>query len=341
MREFSNSQISLLPEERIQSQSARVELVNIDFEYLTNLSPAFLQSVEDHGILQSVALIRRGENELDVSNKPFYVAAGRRRLTAASMVGIEVVPALVFPPGTPIQLVHAISLIENTQRGANPVSEFEAIRSLVLAGATEQDICVQLAIPASLVRRRLQLGNLLGHLFSALRDGRMAVTTAERISRLPGNYQRPLSLIAQSGREVTIGDYRDMREIMRQEAGSAQESIPGTGPTREAIDAPGVSGRGTDILGREFIVIQGQRWILEAHAGIATGDAQEPLRLSMEALESMETWEAVQALLEAAQRTLPVEADDVVDDIMEQISMVLTSVSVVRNGSARRSVQPT
>lgn len=332
-------QLALLPAERLGGQVAMVEVSRVYFE-TQEITPEFRQSIADNGILQPVALIRLTSQEA-AEGTLFRVAAGRRRLTACQEVGIDVVPALIFPEGTPRHLAAAISLMENTQRGPNPINEYHAIREMIDAGASEQDIIDQLRLSPAVVRRRLSLGRLSAALFAALREGRMAVTVAERVARLPLTRQEPLSTLAARGGMVRVSDYNAVRAQIEQDTRQAQSEIPGTEETRVPL-AGEVSNMGTDLLGRRFIVVDGVRWIREDMTQAANPESPTPLTFSIEDLEGMETWEAVHVLLEAAQRTLPVEASDEVDDVMLQISNALAMVVIARDGgesTARRSVQ--
>src|SRR5207244_9622011 len=71
-------------------------------------------SIRSYGVIQPLALVRTGER--------YRVACGHRRSIAAVLAGREMVPAMIYPEGSPLEEV--IKNHENTRREkVNPADE--------------------------------------------------------------------------------------------------------------------------------------------------------------------------------------------------------------------------
>jgi ParB/RepB/Spo0J family partition protein len=201
--------LSLLPDERPEARSVNATLARIHPDEWINVAPPveMVESVRSLGIFQPVALIDTGNREY-----PFRVAAGRRRLAAANAVGLDFVPALVFPAGTPTHVAASIALTENMNRRPNPISELEQIETLVAEGANEAMIVRDLRIPLAVLRRRMRLSNLIPEFRQALTEGRINVTICQDIARHSTDEQRTILGIFQQTGRVTPADLRRIRE---------------------------------------------------------------------------------------------------------------------------------
>lgn len=300
-------------------------------------SSEFVENVRLLGVLQPVLLAPRGVGE------QHRVVAGRRRVMAARACGMDQVPAIVVRGNPPASELNAARVSENQHRSANPLMEATAVSEMIGSGATINDVAQRLGIPAATVRRRAHLMGAHPLIRDMLQRGRVSVTVAEKVALLSQSAQVSLAARAErtdSGR-LTRALYNQFRRELASAELGGQTEIPGAGPTREALGAPGISERGTDILGREFIVVRGRRYIFEGDIPVIPQEGGQALSLSVEALEGLETWSAVRVLLEGAQRSLPVEADDSVDDMMEMLSDALRRVDSILGGGgpAGRSVR--
>jgi ParB family chromosome partitioning protein len=106
-------------------------------------------SIKEHGILQPLLVVRRGDR--------YILVAGERRWRAARMAGLREVPALIreYSP----QQIAEISLVENLQRDdLNPLEEAKGIRSLIETFAlTQEQVADRLSMSRPAVTNSLRL----------------------------------------------------------------------------------------------------------------------------------------------------------------------------------------
>lgn len=197
-------QHNLLPTERIEPTLEWLDPRNIVIP--TTTAPDWLvESMRSIGMLQPVAVVQgTGEN--------YGIAAGRRRVRAARDIGMNPIPALVFPTGTPRHVAAAIALTENNQRRPNPLTDFVAIEAMMRTGVSEREIADQLHLPIGTIRARMRLGGLLAPMRRALETGRISTAVAEQIARLPPTRQEALEETLEANDRLTASDVRGVRE---------------------------------------------------------------------------------------------------------------------------------
>ncbi len=110
---------------------------------------ALADSIRAHGVIEP--LIVRFENGL------YYLVAGERRLRAAEMAGLHVVPCISVAAGGVEAAV--IAIIENLHReDLNMFEEASAIRSLIELGMMTQETCARrLSVSQSYIANKLRL----------------------------------------------------------------------------------------------------------------------------------------------------------------------------------------
>lgn len=110
-------------------------------------------SVRRYGVLQPISVRFMGEGH-------FELTAGERRLKAAKMAGLEVIPAVVV--NVRDKDAAALGLLENIQREKLSVfDEAEAIKRLVtIFGYSDEEICRMLGVEKAYVDDRLSVADL-------------------------------------------------------------------------------------------------------------------------------------------------------------------------------------
>ena len=114
---FPNTGVRQIPINRLQPNTDQPRK-SFNQEALKELA----QSIKEHGIIQPIVVVARGEN--------YIIIAGERRFRAAKMAGLKTVPAIVKEYTE--QEMREIALIENLQReDLNPIETAIAIKQLI------------------------------------------------------------------------------------------------------------------------------------------------------------------------------------------------------------------
>lgn len=303
MPRSNEPQFEILPERPIQPELQWVPLGYLDYDTMP-YSAEFRESIRRQGVFQSIAVVAQ-------PNGRYLMADGRRRAGALRDVAEDrapdgdwrdaVIPALVFPEGTPRHVAAAIALAANMQRTSNPISELEEIEALFRAGANAEEIAAQLHLPINTIHARMRLAALPDVLRDAVKEGRIAPSVAMQIVRLdPSRREIIRNLYIGRRVEEEEGDgtratitARDVREV-RQVAQSAQvEALPANifdadEVERAVIDSPSPE---------QFLGLDPAR-----------GD-----RLFVAESPDEEGWETVVRLLERAENAMPIAPDDDVE----------------------------
>jgi ParB/RepB/Spo0J family partition protein len=226
--------LSLLPDEAPKGTLRTVKLIELPSdEELPGVAPtdSFIESVRHFGVIQPVALVVTSDPVLNLRLINYRVAAGRRRIKSARLLGLAEIPALVFEEGA--NFAEVATLIENAHRKANPASEVEAILALDKrfrdSGCTlsDKDLAETLGLNANLVKNRRRLISLLPKLFKAFLRGDIKPGVAEAAAKLSEAQQEQLIKAAEDhddGFTVTADMIKHIKE-----AGSvkAQRSMEG------------------------------------------------------------------------------------------------------------------
>ena len=187
-------QFEILPAERPRPRLMNILVDRIEGYEGLEPSADFVESVNRMGILQPVAVVRLAPelNDGGEITASYRLAAGRRRVRAAQILGITTIPALVFPVGTDPHVAAAIAVSENNHRAPNPLTDLVAIEAMVAAGASEVDVARQLRLSRNTIRARMRLAALIPSLRARLEAGSLSVSLAERVARMPASRQEAL-----------------------------------------------------------------------------------------------------------------------------------------------------
>jgi ParB-like chromosome segregation protein Spo0J len=278
-------QFTILPEEQYQPTLERIPLSSIDGDSLEP-SDRFVESIRALGLIQPIAVVMQPRNR-------FRLIAGRRRVGALRQLAMErdtegdpEVPALVFPRGTPRHVASAMSISENVQRSANPLTDLVAIEEMVRAGASEQDIADQLHLPIGTIRSRMRLAALSPTLRAGLESGQIAPGVAERIARLDATRMQAMERVLSEHGRITSSDVSD---ALRVQAGAVINEMP---DSLFEIESDGLSGTETQDIG--------------VAAGFAPQSELVPLpSLDESGLPSEQSWNGVLRAVQRAEQLLP------------------------------------
>jgi ParB/RepB/Spo0J family partition protein len=142
---------------------------------------SLIESVRTVGILQPL-VVRHTEDGLEV-------VCGHRRLSAAREARLETVPVIVRHVDVPT--AYDMAMAENLQReDLTEIDEAEAYRVWLEHGQTVEEIALRVGRDRSHVCGRLKLLDLPEAAQEALKSGRLDVSVAVLIGRIPGQRQR-------------------------------------------------------------------------------------------------------------------------------------------------------
>jgi ParB/RepB/Spo0J family partition protein len=132
------------------------------------LPPSLVQSIEANGIMVPVAL--------DVT---YNVIDGVRRIRIARDLGLETVPAMVFPHGNHRATNAMITLTANMVRSQNIINELRAIEAIMRDTRVSADgLAERLGLSRRMIANRLKLRNLRVALRVMVESGRLALAPA-------------------------------------------------------------------------------------------------------------------------------------------------------------------
>lgn len=292
---------------RPRQASVAVELIDRQEQYQPSATQ--LESFRAHGILQSPALIR-------LANGRYRIAAGRRRINGAHLLGIGHVPALVFPENTPDSVAAEIALAENYARSNNPVCELEALQELVAAGVDLRDAAARVGVPFAVARRRMYALRMPEGLVEHFRAGRMTASTAERIGNMPENMQEELLRMLDTG----VVD-----SLNRSTVDSVRARLTGTVPAavaRQVVQAA-EQGPATPRTSRTVAVPQ---LVAEVEQVVVDPETEAEVRTRIRTVagEGVEGWPQFLAALQVAEDCIPASPDDDTDEIAQLIHEMRT-----------------
>ena len=147
-------------------------------------------SIRSVGLLEPLIVCQQGPSE------PYLVVAGHRRLAAAALAGLSVVPVIVR------RLTDAerteIMVIENLQReGLAPLEEALAYRRLIDLGYSQRKLAERVGSSQATVSKRLALLNLPEAARAALDSGRITLEDAQALTKLNNLPERAERALAQ------------------------------------------------------------------------------------------------------------------------------------------------
>lgn len=165
-------------------------------------------SIGEQGVLEPLLVRPRmadGEQRPPGVFFPFELVAGHRRLRAARLAGLPVVPCVVREMDDAQALEAA--LVENGHReDVTPLDEASAFARLGALGRSAEDIAVRIGRSVGYVRSRLRLLDLTVEVRALLEAGRIHVGSALLLAQVTETRQRDLA------KRLEAGLYRPRRK---------------------------------------------------------------------------------------------------------------------------------
>lgn len=142
-----------------------------------------IASVKTHGVLQPILVSR-------LPGGKFRLIAGERRLRAATLAGLPIIPSVIREATEQEQL--ELALIENIQRqDLNPMEEAQAYDELHRTfGLTQDDIAKKVGKSRSQIANTLRLLQLPETMQQALMDGRLSFSSARTLLSIDSEMER-------------------------------------------------------------------------------------------------------------------------------------------------------
>ena len=139
-------------------------------------------SIREHGVIQPLLVSFDGEN--------YQLVAGERRLVAAKLAGLEMVPAVVRDANEQTSL--ELALVENLQRSdLGPLEAAEGYRQLIDDfGLSHEEVASQIGKSRATVSNTLRLLRLSASVRKALESGQISEGHARALLGLPRAQQQ-------------------------------------------------------------------------------------------------------------------------------------------------------
>lgn len=161
-----------------------------------------VENVRRNGIVVPVILAERVDDDGEVH---FVIVDGNRRIAAAREAGLAEVPARIVQDASDPEIAN-LTLVTNTFRSSNYVTEFWAMNELQRAGVDRKSLPEVTGMTASTLATREHLANLDRALFLGLTDGRIPPTVALAAARLDREAQARLVATFQRKGRLTKSD---------------------------------------------------------------------------------------------------------------------------------------
>lgn len=167
------------------------------------------QSISEHGIIQPIIAVARGEN--------YIIIAGERRYRASKLAGLKTVPVIVKDYND--QQMREVALIENLQReDLNPIETAMAIKQLIdNYGFTQDDIAQKLGKSRPVIANSLRLLTLEPEVLTLVEKGKLQPAIARAIITLPREQQISLAKKASDGKMTARDVEKNVQEINKPE----------------------------------------------------------------------------------------------------------------------------
>lgn len=171
-------------------------------------------SVAAHGVLQPIVVVENGSG--------YMLVAGERRWRAASMLGLETIPAVVRTANELERL--ELALVENLQRAdLNALDEAKAYRHLIDEfGLTQERVAERVGRSRPAVANSLRILETAPAVQQAVAEGVISGGHAKAIAGLETSAQQEVVLAAVVSRALSV----------RQTEGLVQASRDADGPSR-------------------------------------------------------------------------------------------------------------
>ncbi len=183
---------------------------NFDEEALAELA----ESIEKNGVLQPILVRRVGAK--------YEIVAGERRYRAASMAGLEKIPAVVREVSD--EDMFKLALIENLQRSdLNPIETAVAYRRLMdEGGLTQDDLSKVVAKSRSNIANTLRLLDLSEDLQELVAGGKISSGHARALMRVKDEAERRKLAERVMKEELSVRQTENLASLVSGREGAAE-----------------------------------------------------------------------------------------------------------------------
>ncbi len=207
---FTSATTRQIPINRLQPNSDQPRK-SFDQEALKELA----QSIKEHGVIQPIIAVARGEN--------YIIIAGERRYRASKIAGLKTVPVIVRDYSD--SEMREIALIENLQReDLNPIETAIAIKQLIdLYGFTQDELAQKLGKSRPVIANTLRLLSLEPEVLTLVEKGKLQPGIARAIITLPREQQILMAKKASDGKMTAREVEKAVQELIRPEVVKAKK----------------------------------------------------------------------------------------------------------------------
>ncbi|MBA2248017.1 MAG: ParB/RepB/Spo0J family partition protein [Chloroflexia bacterium] len=152
-------------------------------------SERLVENIRANGIVVPLVVAEVTDADGAIS---YRLVDGNRRLASARLAELETVPALIVRGHSDPELAQ-MTVLANSMRATNPVTEWWALDDLVRSGSPERSLAGITGMSKSTLANRLTLADLEPRIFEGLARGDVAPTIALSASRLPREIQEQLA----------------------------------------------------------------------------------------------------------------------------------------------------
>ncbi len=176
------------------------------------------QSIKEHGIIQPIIAVPKGEN--------YLIIAGERRYRAAKIAGLKAIPVVVRNYND--REIREIALIENLQReDLNPIETAMAIKQLIdNYGFTQDEVAAKIGKSRPVVANTLRLLSLEPEVLTLVEKGKLLPAIARAIITLPREQQIALAKKACDDKMTARDVEKTVQETLRPEVTMTKKSTP-------------------------------------------------------------------------------------------------------------------
>jgi len=182
-------------------------------------------SIREHGLIQPLIV---SSTVPGMGSAPYQLIAGERRLEAAKLAGLSIVPVIV-KEATPQEML-ALALVENIQRAdLNPLEEANAYRQLMDEfGLTQGQVAAQVGKSRVAVANTVRLLRLPAVVKSALINGQIS----------EGHARALLGLDQEEAQLRALKTVIKQRLNVRQTEELVRRMLAGPRPRKEKVSSP-------------------------------------------------------------------------------------------------------
>jgi ParB/RepB/Spo0J family partition protein len=172
----------------VEISSRDVPVAEIEQTVGPRPSDRLVESVRRHGVVVPVILREVVSDEGELA---YAVVDGNRRVASAREAEVETVPARVLGEASEVDAAQ-VTLLTNSFRTGNYVTELWALRALERAGIDRRQLPQVTGMSSSTIQTRETLSRLERRLFVGLAEGKIGPTVATAAAKLGPSTQHAL-----------------------------------------------------------------------------------------------------------------------------------------------------